>query len=377
MNLFLPIGAFYPSQKGGPCNALYWHSCELQRQGFHVTVVTTMEGIQHGAVATNEFFYSDCGKVYYGTTSARGRLKTLRKAVSQVKRADVIHLNSLFNYHSIVVFFFARFFYPKKPMIWSVRGELSPVALKFSNWKKKPIMWLYKRLVSKVVFHGTSPEEVASIAQNFTRSKTVQIPNLILPTTPISAQVKDQFLYVGRIHPIKALHKIIKGLGLSASFLGSAFSFVMVGKFEERHSSYKKELDHLITELGLQGKVVFKGHLEGEDKERMYAESYMTLLLSESENFGNVVPESLIHGTPVITSQGTPWGMLPKYGCGMHITNDPEDIARAIDKAIQLGKDRYLQMRGLSQRYVDQNLDVRTQIGKWISVYESVLSRDD
>ena len=43
------------------------------------------------------------------------------------------------------------------------------------------------------------------------------------------------------------------------------------------------------------------------------------ILPSKSENFGNVVIESLIEGTPVIASKGTPWEELDENRCGFHI----------------------------------------------------------
>lgn len=40
------------------------------------------------------------------------------------------------------------------------------------------------------------------------------------------------------------------------------------------------------------------------------------LLVSESENFGNVIIEALSQGTPVIASCGTPWAEIEKKNAG-------------------------------------------------------------
>src|SRR5690606_4278058 len=101
MKIFFPIGAFYPSQVGGPCNTLYWHTCELTKRGIEVRVVTTSLGIKEGAVIQDQFISNEAGLVYYG----RGKISnySLFKEVSKcIKEADIIHLNSLF--HGLSIF---------------------------------------------------------------------------------------------------------------------------------------------------------------------------------------------------------------------------------------------------------------------------------
>src|SRR5690606_22739306 len=155
MKIFFPIGAFYPSQVGGPCNTLYWHTCELTKKGIDVRVVTTSLGIKEGAVDQGHFIDSECGKVYYGKGKTSS-YSIFKEAAKCIKEADIIHLNSLFHGLSIFSFFYTKLKYPKKKIVWSVRGELNPGALKFSNKKKIPLLFLYKRFVDGITFHTTS-----------------------------------------------------------------------------------------------------------------------------------------------------------------------------------------------------------------------------
>jgi hypothetical protein len=50
LKTFFPIGAFYPSQIGEPCNTLYWHIYELNKHSVKIDVVTTTIGIKKGLV---------------------------------------------------------------------------------------------------------------------------------------------------------------------------------------------------------------------------------------------------------------------------------------------------------------------------------------
>lgn len=368
MKIFFPIGAFYPSQIGGPCNTLYWHTCALKSRGITVNVVTTSLGLENSKIVLDTPVDRDCGRIFYGSAPSVS-LPILRQIMKGVQTADVIHLNSLFNILSIFSFFYAGIFFPKKKLIWSVRGELSPEALTFSQRKKKPLLFLYKRWTKNVLFHSTSEKETNEIKSFLAQANVVEIPNFISPAQRQKQAVQKVFLYLGRIHRIKALHKMIRGFALSRKFMDSEFKLWIAGKHEERHTGYYNEIKQLIVSLGLEDKVEMKGHITGEEKEKLYARSYAFILPSETENFGNVVLEALNQGTPVVASKGTPWSMLELHNCGYHISNDPNDIALAVDKMIGLPEEDYHKMRADAVLLVDKKFNVTTQIDKWIKIY--------
>lgn len=369
LKIFLPIGAYYPSQIGGPCNTLYWHSNALKNKGVNVDVVTTSLGIHRDTVVVDKPIHDELGSVYYGSTTSIS-FPVIKQIVKGIKSADIIHLNSLFNVISIFTFFYTKLFYGKKKIVWSVRGELNENALEFSQKKKKPLLFLYKRLTKNIIFHSTSEKETQEIHSVFGNVKVIEVPNFIEPSKRIDVKTLHQFLYLGRIHPIKAIHKMFEGFAKSQSFANSDFKLIIVGKHEERHQDYIDGLKKQIKELNLESKIEWRGHLIGMEKEKAYAESYAFILPSETENFGNVVVESLNQGTPVIASKGTPWAVLKDYNCGFHIENSPTEIATYIDKLIQLDPNTYLEMRKNAINLIDNEFDVKMQINKWIKIYE-------
>lgn len=375
MTILFPLGAYYPSQIGGPCNTLYWHCCALKHNRVDPTVITTTVGIEEGKVIFNEWIKSECGDVYYSTKGVFS-FSTVKRISKEIANTDILHLNSLFSTFSIFSFIYKGLFYPSKRIVWSVRGELNENALKYSSWKKKPLLFLYKLFNNNIVYHSTSKQETKGINAMFPKSKVIELPNLLSPSKRLYMQTSNDLLYVGRIHPIKSLHKLISALPLSEAFMQSSSKLLIVGKQEDRHDYYKEELESLIKELKLQDKVVFKGHLEGEDKEKVYATSYALILPSETENFGNVVVESLNQGTPVIASKGTPWGILEEYKAGLHVSNEPQELAKAIDTLLRSDKEEYKQMRLNSYKLVDENFKVDTQIHKWIEIYKNLLDEN-
>lgn len=373
MKILFPIGAFYPSQIGGPCNTLYWHTCALKTQGFQPTILTTNTGIYQNTLILNKWDQKKCGRVYYTNNDLFSKWRYFKQLFKEVKNTDLIHLNSLFSYYSIVCFLYTKLFYKNKRIVWSVRGELNPNALKYSNWKKRPVLALYKWLNKNITYHSTSKEETLGIQTFFPNNTVLELPNYIEPEERLKLPVEKQLLYLGRIHPIKGLEKLIDALSLSDSFKSSDFKMLIAGKHEDRHEAYFLKLKKQIELLNLSNKVIFKGHLEGNKKEKLYATSYFFILPSETENFGNVVVESLNQGTPVLASLGTPWSMLVDNNAGYHASNKPEELSIIIDKIIQLNQDDYNLMRKNAYKLVDNNFNVHTQITNWTTIYKNLI----
>lgn len=74
-------------------------------------------------------------------------------------------------------------------------------------------------------------------------------------------------------------------------------------------------------------------HMEGVyggDKLALLRRADVVILPSYSENFGNVVAESLACETPVITTTGTPWAEIEKVGCGVYVKPVAEALYQAM-----------------------------------------------
>jgi len=178
-------------------------------------------------------------------------------------------------------------------------------------------------------------------------------------------------LYLGRIAPIKALDKLLLGLAKSDSFIQSNFILLIAGGVENQFGDYYEKIQLIIQNKELlKNKIIFLGNVEGAEKYKLYANAFFTLLVSDSENFGNVVVESLSQGTPVIASKGTPWQKLEDKKAGFWINNNVEDIANCIDEVLKIENKEYQQIRNNAYNY-GLEFDVHTNIDKWINVIKN------
>lgn len=372
LNVLFPMGYFYPAQVGGPSNTIYWIAKALASNKINVTVVATAKGIKRGDVDIDiwkEFEGFDV--IYHSYSFWQVPMKLLNSTIKKIDESHIVVLSSFFYLPSIIIAILAAF--KAKPVIVSPRGEFAESALKFRTISKRARLMLMKAIFrSKINFHSTSAQETIDIKRIFPKSRVIEIPNFIELPSKLDLDVKDHFLFVGRLHPIKAIENIIRGLKLNKKFVDSNYVFKIAGDEPEEARGYRNKLELLVRELGLADKIIFLGSVTGEDKQKLMASSKFLFLLSNSENFGNVVVEALGQGTPVVASKGTPWASLELNNAGYWIENSPDEINKQVSKLLNLDEYQYMQMRSNALEFVQKNYDITKNILSWVSALDSI-----
>lgn len=371
MRLLISAGLFYPSKLGGPANTLYWLAKGLISNSIDVSVVTSNKYIKKGLVEFDSWIYVDNIRVRYCTANSKLNHKIIWHSIKELRNCEAIILSSFFYLPSFFIALFAAF--GSKKIIWSPRGELFESAIKGSRVKLLFIKLLKILFSKRIVFHTTSFNEQNQIEKYLgNKVKTVVIPNYIeLPRHLERNNINDNyFLFVGRIAPIKALDVLFLGLAKSEAFFSSDYKLIIAGGVEKQFEGYYKQLQQKLNENKLlQDKVFFLGEVEGKEKFQLYANAYFTILVSNSENFGNVITEALSQGTPVIASKGTPWKKLVDNKAGFWINNNQDDIASCITEAIKMCKEEYLQYRNNAIELAKE-FDVFQNIRNWLEVIQ-------
>ena len=131
-------------------------------------------------------------------------------------------------------------------------------------------------------------------------------------------------------------------------------------------------LKELVSDLNLSNKIIFLGHIGSEGKQMLYANAYFTFMPSHTENFGNVVIESLAQGTPVVASKGTPWQILRDRKAGFWVENEVSSLASVINKIIDLNIEEYNALRENARQLAYEEFNIDSNIEKWITTYQSL-----
>ena len=363
MRVLFPLDLFYPSKIGGPANTLYWLCKALVKKGHEITVVSTQKGIDEGSVLLDNWSDIDGIKTRYCGTTSKFPWSIVHYSLKELNSADSVVFSSICYVPNFIIAIVARI--KGKKIIWSPRGELFDSAIK-GNYGKRLHFALIKMVLGKrILFHATSVQEKDVIQRLFPNSEVTIIPNYMeIPSREVVETDYSDFIYVGRIAPIKALDKLIDGLDMSCSFRDSRFRMKIIGGVEKQFTDYAQSLESQIKRLGLEGKVIFVGSLSGKEKFQAYASARYSFLVSDSENFGNVVIEALSQGTPVVSSKGTPWESLTSTCAGFWIENTPEAIAKTVDWIISQPEKEYLKFRENAFNY-SKSFDVYEHIEEW------------
>jgi|GEM_PF-279892 len=149
------------------------------------------------------------------------------------------------------------------------------------------------------------------------------------------------FLCVSNRRP----HKNEKGLlkGFAKAGLPDTVKLVFTGHLT-------LELDRVLNELGLEGRVLFTGKVDDMMLAVLYRQARALLFPSFYEGFGLPVVESMACGTPVMTSITT---SLPEIAGGAAVLVDPKDINAIAHAIVRLNNDddlcRTLRRKGLKR----------------------------
>ncbi len=117
------------------------------------------------------------------------------------------------------------------------------------------------------------------------------------PPAPGGAPFADRhFTIIARLLPKKNIATVLRALAILAS-AGKARRLVVCGS-----GPLEVELKHLAKDLGLSSLVEFRGFVQTSEVCATLAQSLALVLASSEEQFGQVIPEALSLGVPVLVS---------------------------------------------------------------------------
>lgn len=266
-----------------------------------------------------------------------------RRFLRQNRQYDLYHSNGLWLDINHATCSIARKF--GKPCVLSLHGMLYPQALERSAWKKKLMLLLGHRsdIMHSTCIHATCVQEMEHYRRMGFRNPVAVIPNPF----PIPAYIHEikrscgrfRIGYLGRLHPYKNVDRLIDAWA-KIEVLADQGELLIMGTGE---SDYVQQLKNQAKRLQIKN-IHFTGEISGRQKFEYLASLTALCLPSRSENFGMVVPEALITGTPVIATDTSPWEDLNTYHCGWWCSNSMESLSNCLEKIFWMDKSKLLQM---------------------------------
>ncbi len=359
MRILHLIASLSPST-GGPAEACLGLCRELAKRGQNVSIYTTNFG-QAGTGRATDLdcpldvpVYDNGVEIRFFAGRGRGRyssslplLRALRLAIPTV---DIVHIHSIYLFHSTVGAYLCRRFHV--PYIIKPHGTLDPYLRRRHRVRK----WLHEVIVERQSFRGaaaiqfTAAEEMALATNSLVGKRLfegavgaivpngVVIPEAFEPGVPEANTEgllqrfpellgKRIVLFLGRIN-------FKKGLDILAAAFGQMCRkrekthLLIVGPDNEGHELRVKEW---LQAENVLDRVTFAGMLTGAYKNAAFGISEIFVLPSYSENFGIAVVEAMAHGLPVIVSDRVNiWREIADAAAGLVVRCDAAELATAL-----------------------------------------------
>jgi glycosyltransferase involved in cell wall biosynthesis len=366
--------AFHPAHHyGGPPESAFRLSLALGELGHEVRVLTT----DANGPVTLDVEKNRERPLGPGVT-VRYCPRRLRQATAPslllhlgeyLRWCDVVHLNAVYNFTSLPTLALARAL--DKPLVWSTRGALQGGASRRSRALKRAWESVAARVAPRrLVLHATSAPEAEESPSFFPGVAVEVIPNgVALPPRTARRPRGEQLVLgaLGRLHPIKALDRLVSAIALCRERGGPALALRFAGGGEP---AYRAELEEQVRRLGLSSVVSFLGPVEGEAKTRFFESIDVLVAPSLRENFGIAIAEALAHGVPVIASRGTPWAVLEQAEAGLWVDNSPSSLCGAIARIADCSLER---LGANARALVERDFSWAHVAAAMVAVYEGTL----
>lgn len=249
--------------------------------------------------------------------AALGVARVLRRL-----RADVAHVNTLFNLQGAVGARLARC-----PLVWHVR-ELVP-----DSRAARIMLWLVKRLAARPVANSTAVSDALRdsgalpclVLNGIDASEYEMLPDGTALRQELGLKPEDRVVAtIGRIEPWKGQHVFIEAAARVLAVHGDV-RFLVVGGPAANKPAYLDGLRARCAALGIADHVLFTG-IRADIPQVLAASEMLVLPSITPEPFGRTVVEAMLAARPVIaTDAGGPRDTVVDGETGCLVP--PEDAA--------------------------------------------------
>jgi glycosyltransferase involved in cell wall biosynthesis len=388
LTVLILVPNYIPGYKsGGPLRSIA-NLVERLGKEFDFWIITSDrdigDSVPYSNVCIDQWNIIGKAHVYYLSPQQRATFK-MANLINKT-HYDVLYLNSFFEPVFTICPLLARLMrkLPYKPVIIAPRGEFSEGALRIKKWKKAVYIRLAKlmRLYKDIVWQASSDFEAVDIQRVMGEcsSHVVIASNVLQEIKPLkdkgSLHLRNtaeplKICFLSRVSPKKNLDYALHVL----SMVSVSVIFDIYGPKEDE--GYWNLCQSIIKKLPSTVKVNYKGCVENHLVNDVFKNYDLFFFPTKGENFGHVILESIVAGTPILIANTTPWRDLEKLGIGWDLPLDsPHKFVAAIENIALLEENEYTKKRGCVRKYAEKMTDDNSVLDANRNLFLNVLENE-
>lgn len=290
-------------------------------------------------------------------------------------KPDIIHVNGCWDPQCSWIIFWAK--KAGYPVVLSPHGMLEPWDIKKNYWTKKlPALILYQKRsvqISDAIIATAETEKNNLLALGYNNNVHI-VPNGII-TDNIKCREswneKKQILFLALYRKNKGIDILMQSISKMKQQLQEWK--VNIAGIEADYTI--EDLRKMASQLGISNIVNIVGPLFGENKWDAYRNTDVFILPTLNENFGIVIAESYLCGTPVITTKGAPWRIIEDYKCGWWIDRNVDSLVKALQDFLSTTPNQRMQMGLMGSKLIKERFSSQIIAKKMLKLYNSLIKQ--
>ncbi|WP_442507027.1 glycosyltransferase [Novipirellula sp. SH528] len=263
-----------------------------------------------------------------------------------------------------------------KPFMITTHGNFNQVALKIRPWRKMLARWLFMRPVLNNVscYQASTDIEYQTLRQYGIKSPIcvigngITIPDLhrmpaIDSLIPDALRQRRTCLYLGRLHPIKGIDRLIRAW--NALKPSDDWQLVIAGAGAKE---YQEELECL-ADLESCSNIFFTGYVSTDVKEAWFRQADFCVLPSHSEAFAMAPMEAFSFQTPVLLTQGCGFPDAARAGGAVETPSSQQGIQDGLEHMLSMSTEEHREMGACAIKFVRERFDWQVVCQQLEAVY--------
>jgi len=366
-------GSLY-AKDSGPYLSVLQTAQQLRDNGHRITVVGTRNSggetlaAEWGGISAVPFSRLGPQSLHFAPA--------LKSWLRNGGRFDVVSLQSVWLHSNCQIAAWCR--EKGTPYMITVHGNFNEVALRISKWKKALALNSFARdlLKNAACFQAICESEIKAMRAFGIRQPICLIPNGIEPLlstdeTPLTEVVAERFrrkrtcLYVGRLHPIKGLDLLLRAWA-ELKRAAQDWQLIIAGRGD---STYCRELQQMIEELGISESVHMIGPIFDQQKAAWLRLAELYVLPSHSEGLAMAPLEAMAEGVPALITTACNFPQAVEVGAAAAVACSVPGIREGLATLLAKRPHELRPMGAAGRAFVAQNHNWEQICAQLESVY--------